>query len=243
MKAVVPESKGTLGQSVPEKIATALTKISLAMKSHAWRQSGPRGLNPTQAQILSMLFTKGLAGGMRLGHVARELGITAATASDSVRSLETKGLIHREPDPEDARAVQLSLTEDGSREASSTMDWPDLFARGLESLSEHEQASFLVALIKMIRTLQDENQIPISRMCVTCSFFKPNAYPAGIQPHHCNLVNAPLGIRDLRIECPEQQPATKEAVEVAWAGFLDANRHAAEEREKIADIREMPGVG
>jgi DNA-binding MarR family transcriptional regulator len=241
MKPVVPEKTGTPGQSIPEKIGTALAKISLAMKSHAWRQSSPRGLNPTQAQILSMLFTKGLSGGMRLGQVARELGITSATASDSVRSLETKGFVSRQSDPVDARAIHVTLTPGGSEEAGHTMDWPELFGGSLHTLTDDEQAAFLVALIKMIRVLQEQNHVPISRMCVTCTYFKANAHPAGMKPHHCHLVNAPLGVRDLRIECPEQIPAAKDAAEAAWLGFLEANRVAAQQSE--AEIRDMPDAG
>jgi hypothetical protein len=58
--------------------------------------------------------------------------------------------------------------------------------------------------MKMIRALQDGGQIPLSRMCVTCRYFRENAHEQG-PPHHCAFVDAPLGVAELRMDCNEHE--------------------------------------
>jgi len=45
--------------------------------------------------------------------IAAGLGLTSPTVSVGVRKLEAAGLVKRQPDPEDGRAIQLFLTERG----------------------------------------------------------------------------------------------------------------------------------
>jgi hypothetical protein len=71
-------------------------------------------------------------------------------------------------------------------------------------LSELEQAVFLRGLVKMIRKLQEQGQIPIAKLCVTCKFFQPNRYPDSDRPHYCSFVDAPFGDRELQIDCPDR---------------------------------------
>jgi len=47
--------------------------------------------------------------------VADGLNLSAPTVSVGVRRLEEKGLVERQPDPEDGRAIQLFLTTQGQR--------------------------------------------------------------------------------------------------------------------------------
>lgn len=51
--------------------------------------------------------------GTNLRAIAEGLALTSPTVSVAVRRLEQNGLLQREPDPEDGRAVQFSLTESG----------------------------------------------------------------------------------------------------------------------------------
>ncbi|MEU8298217.1 MarR family transcriptional regulator [Micromonospora sp. NPDC048909] len=52
---------------------------------------------------------------VRLTDLASRLGIGKGTLSRQIRGLETLGLVHRDPDPSDRRAAQLSLTAEGQR--------------------------------------------------------------------------------------------------------------------------------
>jgi hypothetical protein len=66
----------------------------------------------------------------------------------------------------------------------------------------------LVRMVPSPSYAQRSGQIPISRMCVTCRFFDPYVHAGTGLPHHCHLVDAPFGNRQLRLRCPEAQPRT-----------------------------------
>ena len=70
----------------------------------------------------------------------------------------------------------------------------------------------------MIRTLQLNGEIPVSRMCLTCVHFRPNVH-TGAEPHHCAFVDAAFGARHLRLECGDHQPAAPQQEKDAWAAF------------------------
>ena len=51
--------------------------------------------------------------GCGVQEIATGLGLTAPTVSVGVRRLEEAGLLERQPDPQDGRAIRLSLTAQG----------------------------------------------------------------------------------------------------------------------------------
>lgn len=204
---------------LPVKVTTGLAKVGIAMRHHAWAQSGRRGLNPTQGQLLALLLAAGGAG-LRVSGLAERLAVAPSTVSDSVAALERKQLVSRQRDPSDARAVVVFLTALGQSEAQAAAGWPDVLLEAVGALTAEEQATLYRALIKMVRSLQLRGRIPVSRMCVSCTYFRPNAYVSTTAPHHCALVDAPFGDAQLRLDCPEHEKADDDVAEQAWASFV-----------------------
>jgi DNA-binding MarR family transcriptional regulator len=87
-------------------------------------------LTTTQAQALRHVV---LDGPQRIGALAKQLGVTMATASRSVDALVQAGLVRRDDDPADARAVRVVLTARGKREHRVRYG---RFVRALERLSD-----------------------------------------------------------------------------------------------------------
>lgn len=203
MTAEQPPSQEADGTAA--RVVTALNKLAMAMRTTARRRSGDHGLHPTQAQILTLLAAR--RGGLRLGELATELGITSATTSDSVTALERKRLVRRRRSLDDARAVRVVLTAAGQRQAATISEWPDAMLHAVDDLAPWEQADLLRVLLKMIRSLQDRHAIPAARMCVTCRYFAANAHPGAARPHHCNFVDAPFGDHELRVDCIDHEAA------------------------------------
>jgi DNA-binding MarR family transcriptional regulator len=201
--------------STSRRIVSGLAKIGLILKNHAWRNAAARRLTPTQAQVLAILAARAQRG-MRLSSLARELAITAATASDAVSTLLKKGLVRKARDAEDSRALAIALTAKGRREAGRTSDWPDYLLAAVDALTPAERESFLLALVKMVRSLQDQGKIPLARMCLNCSFFEPNRYSDRERPHHCGFVNGPFGPGQFRLDCPDFEPAPSPLQDVNW---------------------------
>jgi DNA-binding MarR family transcriptional regulator len=209
-------------EPVASRIASGLAKIATVLRSRAWKGSEAAGLTPTQAQILTLLQRR--PSGLRLSAVADEFGITPATASDAVMSLSGKGLLHRERAPDDGRAMTLALTAQGQLQADQVAEWPNFLIRAVGALSSHEQAALLRSLVKLIRALQHNGDIPVQRMCVSCRFFRPNVYRDPLNPHHCAFVDAPFGDRNLRLDCAEHEPAPPEDATAIWRKFTQAEK-------------------
>jgi DNA-binding MarR family transcriptional regulator len=209
-------------EPLDRRVTTGLAKIGLALKQQAWAEAGGRGLTPTQGQVLALL--RASPQGLRLGALAEQLGVTAATTSDSVTALHRKGLVTKEPTVGDGRGVVVLLTPTGSREAAAAAAWPDFLLEAVGELSTAEQASFLRALMAMIRTLQERRRIPVARMCVSCRFFRPVVHDNPVRPHHCAFVDAPFGDGELRLDCPDHSAASADQAAQNWQVFRTPNR-------------------
>jgi len=217
-----------------ERIGQGLSKLALAMRHDAWRTAGPRGLTPTQAQILVDLALRMDSPG--INDMADALAVTAATASDAVATLVEKGLVRK---TKQGRSVALDLTDAGRRLADELAGWPTFLTQTIDALDDNERAVMLRSLMKMIRALQEQGRIPVQRMCVECRFFQPHAYHDSQRPHHCHFVDAPFGDAELLLHCPDQQPVETERREPLYQLFVhgqpaadeSGDHHSASESE------------
>jgi DNA-binding MarR family transcriptional regulator len=214
---MAPEDSLPPDQPLDKRVTIGLAKIGIALKQQAWAEAGGRGLTPTQGQVLALLRAN--PDGLRLGALAEQLGVTAATTSDSVTALQRKGLVTKEPMAGDGRGVIVLLTPTGTREAAAAAAWPDFLLEAVGELSTVEQATFLRALVSMIRTLQEKGRIPVARMCVSCRFFRPYQHDNPARPHHCAFVDAPFGDGELRLDCPDFRTAPDEQAAQTWLAF------------------------
>jgi DNA-binding MarR family transcriptional regulator len=73
---------------------------------------GAMGITPARASALSVLV---FGGARTLTELARAEQVTPATMSKLVSALEAEGLVRRDPDPSDARAVRLQATAQARR--------------------------------------------------------------------------------------------------------------------------------
>ncbi len=208
-------------QSVVDHITAGLGKIATALRSQAWEGGASRKLTPTQGQILVLLAQRQA---MRLNDVARELCITAATASDAVIALAEKKLVVKGRSSEDLRALTISLTATGRREAERTSGWTGVVKAGVASLTPDEQAAFLRGLTKVIRALQEQGVISVARMCAGCAYFQPYVHADAAKPHHCGFVNAPFGEGQLRLDCPDFLEGSETDGAGRWQTFVSGHR-------------------
>ncbi len=197
------------------RIAMGLHKLSLALKHQEWSHANEHGLSPTQGQILALLAAED---GLTASEVGARLGIGLPTISEAVTTLVAKELVRRLPDERHPRARLLRLTASGRRLAVKARAWPEFLTQAVGALTLDEQATLLTALMKMIRTLQQEGQIPVQRMCITCIHFRPHVRE-GATPHHCAFVDAPVAESNLRLDCTEHEPASEEQQRLHWARF------------------------
>jgi DNA-binding MarR family transcriptional regulator len=190
---------------VDSKVVAALERLGEVFRLLLREKAQEHALSPIQARFLVYLLHHGVEL-RRVSQLAREFGLTQATVSDAVDSLEAKGFIGREPWPADRRVVTLRLSPEGELLAAELSAWADPIREHLRNSSPGESEVVMRFLMELIGSLQRSGVITVARMCVTCRFFQPDIHPDADSPHHCGLLGVPLAGSDLRIDCPEHEP-------------------------------------
>jgi DNA-binding MarR family transcriptional regulator len=210
-------SEGVYGEQAMGRVTHSLLRLSTAMRSQAWEWAEGAGLTPTQGEILVLLMQR--KGPMRLGEIARETALTAATTSDAVSTLEGKGLVEKRRALDDGRALAVRLTARGRTAAKRAAQWPDFLSKAVGTLRSDEQSVFYRTLLKTIRQLEVQGHIPPHRMCVTCTYFEPSKNPKKT-PHHCALLDLSLADTDLRLDCSVHETADVATQKRTWKVFV-----------------------
>ncbi len=200
-----------------EKLGHVMNRIQVAMRADNWDLFGSNGLNPTQGQIVMLLGKRSTA--LQLNEIAKELAVSAPTISDSVRSLVEKGFVKKDKIKDDGRAIAVRLTPSGKKINEKLDAIGDSIGIAISRLPESEQIQLYKTLVRMVRELQGIGRIPVSRMCVTCRYFRPNVHEDADRPHHCALVDAAFGDRTLREDCPEHEVADEHLANQNWEVF------------------------
>ncbi len=214
---IQPETPWDGTPDISARIVTAIARIGTVLRAGMWEVSTAEGLNPAQAEILQLLQHR--TRGVRLTWLARQLSISAASTSDSVAALVSKGLVRKARADDDGRATALHLTPAGEGVAARlghALSFADTAAGALPAA---QQVQLLTGLFKLIAQLQKTERFPELRACLSCRHFEPNKYPGQPVPHHCGLVDAPLPISFLRIDCAEHEPTDPVSQRRNWESF------------------------
>ncbi len=196
-------------------ILSGLERIAAWMRTAEWRSASERQLTPTQQRILEALDTRGT---QTVGKLADDLGVTQPTLSDAARALEAKELIARSPSPDDRRVTLLEINRKGQRLAQLGHGNGAL-ANAVAALPDADRTGLMRGVTGLIRHLQIAGEIPVQRMCVTCTHFRPNLHSDSANPHHCAFVGAAFGDASLRVDCGEHEQADAETERTAWSAF------------------------
>jgi DNA-binding MarR family transcriptional regulator len=187
------------------KIVAALERLAHALNRVLWDAAWQHGLSPTQAQVVLYLLAQ-TEQQVTLGELARRFDLTHATLSDAVRALVSKGWVRRSRHPHDARSALLRLSHKGRRLARSLARWADLVRQQVAGLPDADKGPLLAVLLDLIGRLHQAGLISVARTCSTCLFFQAQRYADPEAPHHCRLLDRPLRLVELQVECPDHQP-------------------------------------
>ncbi len=94
--------------------------------------------------------------GLTQRELAQRLEVSPAAVTTSLKSLEKRGYIHREPEPGDARRNRVSLTEKGQRAVEAcTGCFQRVNMRMARGLSEEEKEQMRRLFRKMLDNLRN----------------------------------------------------------------------------------------
>ncbi|AJC79770.1 MarR family transcriptional regulator protein [Rhizobium etli bv. phaseoli str. IE4803] len=201
---------------IEHRIQEGLERLAVVMRADQWNAAKASAVNPTQRSILEYLENR--SDGAGLTEIAIHFAVSQPTATDSVAALERKGFVERRTSETDRRSVKVILTEAG-RTLLAEGHGEGRVRIALDRLGTKDKSELLVTVIKLIKTLQDLDAIPVQRMCANCRYFAPFIHPDGEKPHHCNYVDAAFGQRDVRIDCREHETADPASRAATWEAF------------------------
>jgi DNA-binding MarR family transcriptional regulator len=193
-------------EPVAVRLAQGLSRTAVALELAGGRVSD--GLERTVAQQLVLLhLRRHRHRAAVIADFAAELAMSVDDTVTAVGTLAREGLVALSPAPSYAPAdVRVELTDVGRAQDREMLNWAADLLVEMEQLSDDDQLRLMRLVRERIGAMQWAGQIPVTRMCVTCRFFDPYAHPGTSLPHHCHLVDAPFGHRQLRLRCPDQRP-------------------------------------
>lgn len=117
------------------------------------------GIRMTDLRILALLHS---GDRLSVGEISRRARVDKAWISRLARELEQKGLVKRDPDPEDSRAMLVSLTQKGRELQNSLLpqskEREKLYLRGID---RHKLVELLSKLDdNMVAVLENHGLLP-----------------------------------------------------------------------------------
>ena len=158
------------------------------------------GLNPAQWEALRFI-ARANRFSRSPGAIARYMGITRGTVSQTLIALESKGYIARSRCDVDRRAVAIELTDTGRSLISD--DPLCLVLRAADALSCEAQGQLAEGLEGLVRAVQAAKGMPEIGPCMNCVHFRPGAADDPEAACHCALNDAMLSLEETGRLCVE----------------------------------------
>ncbi|HEC90661.1 MAG TPA: MarR family transcriptional regulator [Alphaproteobacteria bacterium] len=176
-------------------VADLLVRLAQIVRSR--RHSG--GLRPVQWEILRYLSHANRISRCP-GFLALYLGTTRGTVSQTLITLEKKGLITRERNAFDGRGTLLNLTAKGRRTAASDP------LQELRTVTESMTggAALGEGLRDLLGQMQKLGDLKPFGVCRDCGHFHQEA--EADRDHFCDTLNEPVSEEDTHLICLEFNP-------------------------------------
>jgi DNA-binding MarR family transcriptional regulator len=138
----------------PTTTATELKLLSalLQLKRLGWQQRVVAGCKPSEIRVLFCVKegTNADLPEMKVSEISKQMGVTSPTITQLLKSLEAHGLVERNIDAIDRRAVGVKLTDKGVLTAQQAEDAFFSFIKGLVEYLGEEQSDQLAELLSKV---------------------------------------------------------------------------------------------
>lgn len=143
------------------------------------------GLNPAQWEALRYV-ARSNRNSCSPGALADFMGSTRGTVSQTLKALESKGLIERSRLDCDRRSVRLNIT--GAGQQMLQRDPLGAVYEALSPLSESDQSALVQGMERLLGAVQTNQGIPEFGPCLDCTHYKPE------QCSQTNMVGCRCGV-------------------------------------------------
>jgi DNA-binding MarR family transcriptional regulator len=122
------------------ELRTVINRLAFLLRSPATRH----GITPTR---LSAMVALNMSGPLRPGDLADRLGISGASMSRLIQTLEDGQWVNRSPDPEDRRACLIGITNHGVAALESLRrEGTSQLTDDIVALTDHQREALTNAL-------------------------------------------------------------------------------------------------
>lgn len=135
-------------------VVTALVRSSFLVNAVYAESSREYGLTPQQGQLMCVLMPRPYG----MGELGGVLGLAKSSLTGLVDRSAERGLVRREPDPEDARAVRVALTAEGRTIVDAFYTET---CRRVEKLSEGLGDADRRTLAALLGRVVRDNKVPV----------------------------------------------------------------------------------
>ncbi len=190
-------------ERVAAKIVAGIERLGHVLLALHARAGLEHGL--TSLQVFLLLE---VAGSRELGvrELAARFSLSRPTVSRSLASLQKKGLLEAMRHPEDGRRVVFSATCQGQEVAAAVYAPLQVVLAAVEALPQAQQVSLWVNVLALLLRWERVGLMTAAKACPTCRFFRRGG---GELQAFCDLLQRPLTMGELRLDCPDHQPTTK----------------------------------
>jgi DNA-binding MarR family transcriptional regulator len=135
-------------------VVAGLVRSSFLVNAVYAESGREHGLTPQQGQLLCVLMARPCG----MGELGAMLGLAKSSLTGLVDRIERLGLVRREPDPQDTRAVRVALTPQGSRLAE---EFYAETCRRIEKLPSGLSAAERDTLAGLLGRVVLDNKVPV----------------------------------------------------------------------------------
>ncbi len=180
-------------------IQQLLERLSSLLRSESRHQLAEFGLQPVQFDALCYLVSCNRYSDTPKA-VTEFLGLTKGTVSQSIKILESKGLVLKKTDTLDKRVTHLAVSEQG-RELVESLIPAKMLQLACQSSSEVELEQMVGLLRTTLRQVQDANGFKSFGQCQTCDHNQKREDGS----YFCGLTKEPLSSEDILLMCVEHE--------------------------------------
>ncbi len=133
-----------------DEIIQVLEEVNARLRASLVRLAESFSMSVTQAHII-ILIDEGIT---KVSGIAKKLGVTDATVSDSVRSLKLKEMVVSVENTRDNRSKILALTEYGRDVARAVVEYDAYVKQQISEMHMSEKAVLLEGLQKLLAKIK-----------------------------------------------------------------------------------------
>lgn len=135
------------------------------------------------------------------GSLGQYLGVTKGSVSQTLSTLEQRGLLKKKTDKKDKRVVRLELTPTGK--ALVAVDPLQELSESADSLSAKRQDELVAGLEEILHKHLVNRGRQLFGQCRECRHFQKNN-----GQYHCGLLDEPLEAQGIEMICAEFETAS-----------------------------------